>query len=806
MRHWFHSESDRWQRRFFYLLVILLLFGLFYRSVPRPLFQVTYSTVLESSDGQLLAARIAADGQWRFPSPDSVPRRFETCLLAFEDRHFFHHPGINPFSLIRAMSRNIRKGRIESGGSTLTMQVARLANPGKKRSYFRKAVEMVWALNLELRFSKREILRMYVSHAPFGGNVVGLEAASFRYFKRPPHQLSWAESATLAVLPNAPSLIFPGRNDTLLLRKRNRLLDLLFTLHRIDELTLQLAKAEPIPEKLYPITDHCYHLLEYSAKTKRGERIRTTLDFQLQNLVNQAVISHAKLLSANHVYNCCALVAEVRTGHVLAYTGNVPVFVDQEHGNHVDIIRSPRSSGSILKPFLYAAMTEKGIIAPNLLVADVPVRFDGFTPLNFSREYDGAVPAAEALARSLNVPAVKMLQEYGVEPFYYFLRKAGLSTLTKPAGHYGLSLILGGAESTLWDLAGMYASLGRIVTTYAEKDGFYPVTQFQPLEWQAGVSEKKGEEREAARPFMKASSAWLTLDALQNVNRPGEETGWENFAGSYHIAWKTGTSFGFRDGWAVGLTPDYVVAVWAGNGDGEGRPGLTGTSMAAPLMFEVFGFLPRGNWFKAPSDELVPMLFCHESGYFPSPACPEKDTLLVPFNIRIPQCPYHRFIHLDCEGRYTVNGKCYSVTSMLTQNWFVLPPAMEYYYKRIHPGYKPLPPPLPGCTQEEPVMEMIYPREMERLFIPRQLDGTTGEIVFEIAHRLGNSAVLYWYIDREYAGMTTFIHQMGLHPSPGWHTVTITDQEGNLLEKRFFVVDDREAGNQKTELQGSGNR
>ena len=645
----------RQPRRFLIPAVALLLFLLFYRSVPRPLFPENYSPVLESSDGQLLGARIAADGQWRFPSPDSVPARFTTCLLTFEDRHFYRHPGINPVSLVRAMILNIRTGRIVSGGSTLTMQLARLANPGKKRSYARKALEMVWALNLELRYSKKEILRLYVSHAPFGGNLVGLEAASFRYFKRPPHQLSWAESATLAVLPNAPSLIFPGRNDSLLLHKRNRLLDLLYRYQHIDSLTLQLAKSEPIPGKMYPIEDHCYHLVEYSAKTNRGQRIRTTLDYQLQILVNQSVTAHAKQLAANHIYNCCALVAE--TKEQTCYWPIRAMFAlleDREHGNHVDIIRSPRSSGSILKPFLYAAMIEKGILAPRLLVADVPVRFDGFSPLNFSREYDGAVPAAEALARSLNVPAVKMLQQYGVEPFYHFLKKAGMTTLTHPAGHYGLSLVLGGAETTLWDLAGMYASLGRIVVTYTD-DGLSG-RQFKPLEWKSGMPESS-DRREAARPFLKASAAWLTLDALQNVHRPGE-TGWEFFAGSRHIAWKTGTSFGFRDGWAVGVTPDYVVAVWAGNGDGEGRPGLTGTSMAAPLMFGLFNLLPVGNWFKPPADELVPMLFCHHSGYFPSRNA-RSLTPLVPSNTHVPSA-LSSYVHLDREGRYTVTGKCYS--------------------------------------------------------------------------------------------------------------------------------------------------
>ncbi len=754
--------------------------------VPRPLFKAGDSTVMESSDGQLLGARIASDGQWRFPAADSIPAYFEKCLLEFEDGRFYRHPGVDPFSLARAFIQNIRAGQTISGGSTLTMQLARLARSGKPRNLGNKLIEMIWALNLELCYSKREILRMYSAHAPFGGNVVGLEAASWRYYNKPPEQLSWAESATLAVLPNAPALIFPGKNDTLLMQKRNKLLNKLYNHHIIDALTLGLAIQEPVPDRVFPIPEESYHLLEYALKTDKGQRIRTTLDSYLQQDVNRAVKSYSRQLAANQVFNACALVAEVKTGRVRAYTGNIPELLDKEHGNHVDVIRAPRSSGSILKPFLYAALTDKGMLAPNQLIPDIPTRFPDFTPENFSRSFDGAVPASQALARSLNVPAVKMLQQYGVEPFYYFLKKMGMTTLPQPPGYYGLSLILGGAEVTLWDLAGMYASLARIVRNYEEENGLYRVNQFHPLIWKTAEHINGG--KETSSPFLKASSAYLTLKALLEVNRPEEETGWETFAGARQISWKTGTSFGFRDGWAVGISRDFLVAVWTGNADGEGRAGLTGSASAAPLMFEIFGLLPSGKWFEEPADEMLPVAFCRESGFLPSPWCTDLDTLRVPAGIHIGQCPWHRLIHLDKELHYRVTGDCYPVTDIQNLNWFILPPAMEYYYRRKHPEYKPLPPVMPGCETDDEVMEFIYPREMDQIFIPRQLDGTPGEVVFELTHR-DQLAEIHWFLDNRYAGKTTLFHQMSFRPSPGSHSLTVVDMAGNRLVKRFFMVD-----------------
>ncbi|MFZ5429956.1 MAG: penicillin-binding protein 1C [Bacteroidota bacterium] len=782
---WLFAGRKKELLRWFPVLAVGVVLGFILMAVPRPLFDTPCSTLLETGEGHLLGARIAPDGQWRFPAPDSVPYRFEKALLQFEDRHFYRHPGINPVSLAKALVRNIRAGRVVSGGSTVTMQVARMARQGKPRNLANKLTEMIWALNLEIRFSKKEIMTMYAANAPFGGNVVGLEAAAWRYYHRPPHLLSWGEAALLAVLPNAPSLIFPGKNDTLLINKRNRLLDRLLEKKTIDTLTCDLAKSEPVPQQVYRLPDEAYHLLESAAKKDPGKRIRTTLNPWLQQQVNEALLRHATQLAGNNIHNAAAMVAEVRTGKVLAYTGNVPSFESPGRGHHVDIIRSPRSSGSILKPFLYAAMSDRGMLAPNQLIADIPTRFGGFSPMNFSRDYDGAVPASEALARSLNVPAVKMLQQFGVDPFFHFLGKAGMTTLNRPASHYGLSLILGGAETTLWDLGGMYASLARIAVSNEEKDGFYPVNPFQPLIWEYGEILREGEE--TSQPFLKAGAVWLTIKALQQVTRPDEETGWENFAGTRHIAWKTGTSFGFRDGWAVGFTKDHVVAVWTGNAYGEGRPGLTGTATAAPLMFTIFGMLPASGDFSMPADELVPVAFCRQSGFLPSPFCDDKDTLYVPANIQTGICPYHQPVHLDSQGRLRVTSNCWPVAQMITRNWFVLPPVQEYFYRRKHPEYRSLPAFMPGCGEGSLPMELIYPREMNRIFIPRQLDGSPGEALFEIAHRNPETEI-HWFVDEEFAGTTTRYHQMNLRPGPGWHVLTATDQHGNQLKKRFQVV------------------
>ncbi len=768
----------------------LAMLLLFWSCLPDPLFKDPFSTVLEDRRGELLGARIADDGQWRFPPLESVPEKYAQCLVSFEDRYFYYHHGVNPLALLRAFRQNVKAGRVVSGGSTITMQVIRLSRKGKPRTVPEKFIEVLQASRLELSHSKDQVLALYASHAPYGGNVVGLDAASWRYFGRSPDQLTWAESATLAVLPNAPSLIHPGRNRSLLLAKRNRLLELLHERGILDSLSLALARMEPLPGEPLPLPSSAPHLLDHIYTNYRGQRLRSTLDAELQQRVNEILEVHHKSLQYNEIHNASCLVLETMSGKVLAYVGNTGGPDEPGYSPDVDIVRSARSTGSILKPLLFCLMLEEGEILTGSLVPDIPTQYTGYSPKNFSLGYDGAVPARRALARSLNVPAVRMLQSYGLERFHHRLRELDMQTLNFPAEHYGLSLILGGAEGTLWWITGMYASMGRILGHY-NRTGEYCKQDIHPPLFITGESiDRPSFSADNPHPFS-AASIWLTFQSLIEVNRPVSQAGWSSFESSSRIAWKTGTSFGFRDGWAVGTGPSYTIGVWAGNADGEGRPDLTGISAAAPILFDVFGILPPSPWFHPPLNELFPAPVCRQSGYLPGPHCQETDTILVcEKGLLSRPCPYHIRVHLTKDGRYRVNSDCMDTEQMKHESWFVLPPVQEWYYRSRNPSYRVLPDLHPDCSENENIvyMEMIYPRHSARVFVPRELDGSQGEIILEAAHRKSSSRI-HWHLNDVYLGSTQHLHQMGISPDNGFYTLTLVDDAGNILTHSFEVVD-----------------
>jgi penicillin-binding protein 1C len=763
------------RRSYYFLLPALGLGAWFLFCLPDPLFRDPTSTILGDSKGELLSARVAKDGQWRFPAPDSIPVKFEQALLLFEDEYFYSHPGVNPVSLLRAIRQNFSGGRTISGGSTLSMQTIRLARKGKSRNILVKCIEMIQAVRMELTYSKKEILKLYTAHAPFGGNVVGLDAASWRYFNRNACNLSWGETAALAVLPNAPALIYPGKNADRLKKKRDRLLDKLFLKGVIDKETCELSKAEPLPGKPFPIPKNAPHLLQRAAQEGyNGQRVHATLDGNLQVQLNKIVDDYHSVLSQNEIHNIAALVLDVRTGKVLAYTGNTNC-PDEHSGKDVDIILSPRSTGSILKPFLYASMLQDGVLLPDALVPDIPTQIGGYAPQNFEETFDGAVPASEALARSLNVPAVRMLQDYGLELFYDRLEELHLPTISKPASHYGLSIIIGGAEATLWDLSCEYMKMAQTLHGFSKLKGAAYV---------------KLQEANREKPVFDKGALWWTLEAMSTVTRPWQETGWEDFQSSRKIAWKTGTSIGHRDAWSIGITPDHVVGIWVGNADGEGRPGLTGVSVAAPIMFKVFKLLKGEGWFHMPQARLTNAMICVKSGFLAGEACDSTKVQQVPGRGKqTPTCPFHEIIHLDSLKQYRVTSDCYPVYEMIAAKWFVLPPVQEWYYRKKEPLYKSLPAFKPGCQPDvSRNMAVIYPRQQARIFIPLELDGRQGRAVFEIAHRLQDTEV-YWHLDDTFAGTTRNEHKLEIITGPGWHRMTVVDARGETVTWRFEVLD-----------------
>lgn len=755
---------------------------------PLPRFKAPLSTVVEAGDGSLLGARIASDGQWRFPPAMTVPEKFEKALLTFEDRHFYHHPGINPVSLIKAFRDNLRAGKIVRGGSTITMQVARLSRGIRQRTYGEKIIEMLQALKLEIFRSKRAILKMYTANAPFGGNSVGLDAASWRYLGKSPDDITWSEAAALAILPNSPSLVYPGKNQEILLNRRNDLLKKLLARKYIDSLTYTLSLDEPLPgiPKLLPSL--APHLTDLFYRQNRGERIKTTIDPALQEMTVDIVNAHQKELAGNFIYNCAAIIVDVASGDVLAYVGNSTNDGMLSHGGNVDIIRSPRSSGSILKPLLYAGLQASGGILPNTLVADIPTRFPGFTPENFDKSYSGAVPAGEALSQSLNIPAVGMLRQYSVERFLELLRLTGFTTFDRNADHYGLSIILGGGETSLWELAGVYASLSRVLGRYNNEKKYIAGDYHAPFI--IGNTSAADNITEETSPPLSAASIWLAYEALRKVNRPETEAGWQYFASAPEIAWKTGTSFGFRDAWAVGTTPAYVIAVWAGNADGEGRPGLTGITAAAPILFDLAGIMKRTEWFEPPYDEMTSVKVCRSSGYRAGPDCPETEDVMVCLNgLRSGACPYHRIIHLDRTMTLQVTADCVPSSEIVNKPWFILPPAMEYFYRQKHPEYDQLPPLMKGCGHDksQAVMEFIYPTQGIKIFIPRDHTGGRTKVVAEAVHR-NPARKIFWHLDEKYLGTTRQIHQTEIFADQGEHILTLVDEDGNSISCRFSIT------------------
>lgn len=771
-------------------LGVVVLLVLFWRLAPLPLFEDPYSRVLLDREGALIGAVVATDDQWRFPPAEAIPHKLARALVTFEDKRFYGHPGVDPQAAMRALLQNIRAGRIVSGGSTITMQVIRLSQERGPRSLLTKIREAAKALRLELRLGKQAILALYAGHAPFGGNVVGLQAAAWRYFGRSPEDLSWAEAAMLAVLPNSPSLVHPGRNRERLRSKRDRLLDRLRENGDIDDLTCSLAKSEPLPPRPFPIPMIAPHLLFRTAKETPSDRsaVRTTIHRHLQVRATRILRRHSEQLSGNRIHNAAALVLDVPSGDVLAYVGNVPDLTSAKHDNYVDCVTAPRSTGSILKPLLYAGMHEAGELLPGSLIADIPTRMGGFRPQNYSRTYQGAVPAFMGLARSLNIPAARMLRDYGVERFYSLLQQLGMTMLHRPAADYGITLILGGAEGSLWDITGIYAGLAR--TAMAKEPN---TRSYFPPHYRQDKEQGDQPFNPATRP-LGSPACWLALEAMLQVTRPGVDSSWQSFASAPHIAWKTGTSYGFRDAWAVGVSPKYAVGVWVGNADGEGRPELIGITAAAPLMFELFSALgDSGGWFDMPTDGLIDIPVCAHSGYRAGRHCPRTRSIqATQKSLHTPSCAYCRPVHIDKSGRFQVHADCEDLGSMRTEKRFILPPVMEWYYRQHHSDYKGLPAWRADCGPEAGeaggrFLSLVYPTPSGRIYIPREIDGRRGRSVFEAAHRR-QDARLFWHIDDAYIGETQGIHQVSVAPLPGVHRLTVVDDRGEEAVRQFTVL------------------
>ncbi len=711
--------------------------------LPSRMFDNTpYSTVVTAKNGELLGARIADDGQWRFPPSDTLPEKFVKALIEYEDRTYYSHCGISLRSIGRALWQNLSSRRVVSGGSTITMQTIRLHRRGK-RNIPEKIIEMFMATRLEVRYSKDEILRMYAAHAPFGGNVVGIEAAVWRYLGNDGNEMSWAEAATLAVLQNAPSSIHLSKNRDSLLAKRNRLLRRLYEKHELTADEYELAVDEPLIGRPYSMPQIAPHYVENLNREYHGRHVRTSIDISLQERLETLCAHWRSDLSLSGINDLSAVVMEVASDEIVAYCGNADMAAERT-GRWVDIAGAPRSSGSILKPLLYCAAIQEGVILGNTILPDIPTDFGGFVPKNFDGDYSGVVSARSALSLSLNVPAVWLLKEYGVSRFAALLQKCGLSSISMSPDRYGLSLILGGAEVTLKDVVRCYARL-------AKYDKDFPLND--------------------------STAIYSMLDAMRDVNRP-DRLDWSRAGSVQNIAWKTGTSYGSRDGWAIGVTPRYVVGVWAGNADGKGVADLTGARTAGPVMFDIFNLLPSCDWFDVPRG--LEAKVCVHSGQRAGKYC--KDTLtehISPRGMKSGECQYCIEIPVSTDGMRRVAD---ASEPFVMKSFFQLPPVQKYYYTLTHADYIEAP---ANLHDSESGLKFIYPADGAVVSLPRRADGKEAQLICKVAHS-NPGAELFWHLDNTCVGATKDIHQVRISPSTGIHRLTVCDNAG--LEKTIEIV------------------
>ena len=757
------TKQRRWMIR-----TGLLLAGLFllFLCIPVPKFDDPYSTVLTAADGELLGARIADDGQWRFPATNNYSDKYTACVLEYEDQQYFRHIGFNPIAFFEAIIQNARAGHVVRGGSTISMQVVRLARKNKPRTYGEKFLEVVLALRLELHYSKKSILNLYAAHAPFGGNVVGIDAAAWRYFHTTPDRLTWSEAATLAVLPNAPSMIHPGKARERLLDKRDALLLRMtqskvhsprrYRLPRLSYDDYELALMERLPNKPYDMPMLAYHYLIDQEKVNKGEQIHSSIDYQLQQNVIQVMERHHQANTLNQIENAAVYVVDYLNDRVVAYVGNNAHAADAAM---VDMVKAQRSTGSIMKPYLFAAMLDEGTLLPTMMLPDVPMSMSGFTPKNYSGQYWGAVPADQALQHSLNAPFVYLLKEYGHQRFHSLLKRLGLSGIIFDADHYGLSLIVGGAEASLFDLVNAYATMAKELATGEDLSPFSP------------------------------EAIAVTFDIMRGLTRPSSQTGWSGFSSSKQVAWKTGTSFGFKDAWTIGITDHYVIGVWAGNADGEGRPGLTGVGVAAPIMFDVAALLNDTYSHPASTPESIEVEVCAVSGYPSTELCQHTKMVTMPdVEVQTGPCPYHKKVFLDSTRQYQVLPDCYPVDQRCYENYFVLPPVMEWFYKKHSALYRPLPALYPNCATTHPddLMAFIYPKSDARVTIPIGIKGDRQQVVFEIAHRDPGKRI-YWTLNDTFLGQTRWNHQMPIDVERGTYVLRCVDEDGVELRRKIVV-------------------
>jgi len=752
----------------------LLLFDLVFFPLPSERLSRQSSYFIYGRDSRLLNCFASQDQYWRLPVKlDSISPLLVRTVINTEDRWFWYHPGVNPVSLLTAMADNLKNRSIVRGGSTITMQIARMMEP-KPRNIGGKLVEIFRALQLEMHYSKNELLEIYFNLVPYGGNIEGVGAAAYFYFGKTPYELTCSEAAILAGIPSSPNNFRPDLNPEKCRSRRDRILRQLHRQDIIDKETLSGALKEEIPVERKERPDHAPHfcqsiMSELSSNLWTGV-IRSTIRMDLQALCERLARSYASVLKDKDINNLSIVVIDNHSSELLAMVGS-PDFNDRKHQGQINGAFAPRSPGSALKPFAYALGFERGLITPASILDDIPVSYSGYSPENYDEEYNGIATVSEALIRSLNVPAVNLTANLGIRDFYEFLQAGGISTLDRKYYQYGLPLVLGACEVTLADLANLYSALGR--------KGIY-----KPLKMLAGSDDNKPYD------LLSEEACYLVTEILSELQRPSLQASWEFTRDLPTVAWKTGTSYGRRDAWAIGYNPQFTVAVWAGNFSGEGSPWLVGAESAAPLMFAVFNQIMQGHehvWFERPAG-LGTRLVCACSGLPPNEYCPDvvSDKYIIGITNNN-KCDIHRAIVVDKETGYELCRACEHLgnpDTLVMEDW----PVRLAGWLSDHSVITKLPEHHPGCSGifVHGPPQIISPEHRAHFEISKSMPSEYQQILFEASSGLRNRKI-YWFLDDRLFASSGINERIFYEPVKGDHTLMCVDDLGRSTTIRFSV-------------------
>jgi penicillin-binding protein 1C len=754
-----------------YLLVVPLLFLVF--GILNSVFPLPdlpgYSTSVYYRDSTLAATFLSKDDRWRMEvKSNQLPPRLVNVFLQKEDKYFYYHPGVNPIAIARAFWNNALRRKRTSGASTITMQVARLLQPAE-RTWWNKAVEAFRALQLEWRYSKTEILDLYLSLTPHGGNIEGIEAASRLYFEKSATQLSPAEEVCLTIIPNRPISLKPGKNNALLLAARNQWLKRFHQMGLYTQEELNDALHEPLLIKRHEAPKSLPHLSRRLRNKSNTPSIYTTIDPFFQHTSENITSVYMKRLKAARIKNAAVMVIRNKDRQVMAYLGSDD-FNDARNQGQVDGIAAPRSPGSALKPMVYAAAFEKGILTPASVLLDVPMNFNGYAPKNYDQKCLGQVSAANALSYSLNIPAVALTEQIGVNTIIDKLGRCGFKNIKQNEKNLGLSLILGGCGVSLEELCGLYTALAN--------NGAYSAYQY--------VLSKETSLTEIA--VLSKEAAWMTTSILSEIQRPDLPFNYASSLNLPKVAWKTGTSYGRRDAWSVGYNEHYTIGVWIGNFSGEGVPELNGADVATPLLFRLFNALDyqqNSGEIRAP-EGIQKRWVCPESGFLPGPLCTEAiHDYFIPGISSAKACEHKQLVFISPNERFTYCSHCLPDGGYKEKAYVYIPPALLDYYKEQHIPFERIPEHNPVCQRIKISGAPIFvsPTNGKEYIIDRE---SKDKLMFK-CQLADDAKLVYWYLDNTLIFSGTPDERHFVSPTPGLHTLTCADDRGRSTTIEFTV-------------------